>query len=167
MRGPTAPTSMSESHLFLWKATKTKRPPRPAFTGRAAGAPGPTENCVCCSPLPPPRAAARNTELLNILNHFRFNRCLTGEAVCFLFFFFFWNFSTGSLRLLVTISCVTVNPSLHGTRWGWSWGPSSCAAAEEDFPSASLEPLHCVVNSLPCEVSPNKLALPVATSLPL
>lgn len=89
LRGPMAPTSMSESHPFLWKATKTRRPPRPAFTGRAAGAPGRTENCVCCSPLPPPRAAARNTELLNILNHFRFNRCLTGGGCLFSFFFFF------------------------------------------------------------------------------
>lgn len=50
------------------------------------------------------------------------------------------------------MSCVTVNPSLRGTRWGRSWGPSSCAAAE-DFPSASPEPLRCVVNSLPREVS--------------
>lgn len=79
LRGLMAPTLTSESHPFLWKATKTRRPPRPAFTGRAARVPRPTANCVCCSPLPPHRAAARNTELLNILNHFRFNCCLTGR----------------------------------------------------------------------------------------
>lgn len=35
LRGLMAPTLMSESHPFLWKATKTRRPPPPAFTGRA------------------------------------------------------------------------------------------------------------------------------------
>lgn len=79
LRGLMAPTLMSESHPFLWKATKTRRHPPPAFTGRADRVLRPTETCVCCRPLPPYYAAAKNTELLNILNHFCFNCCLRGR----------------------------------------------------------------------------------------
>lgn len=83
LRGLMAPTLMSESHPFLWKATKMRRPPPPASTGRADWVLRPTENCVCCRPLPPPSCCSQENGAFKHFKHFSFNHCLTRRL-------FFW-----------------------------------------------------------------------------